>query len=216
MKKLVIFFLAILLISAFALAEENDSLTDKASDIKDTVSSTKLGDIGDDAKAAAEGVLDKNMTIPSLSIFGIEDGKLTRQQLIIFVIFLILTFLVFLEVAVFIPFLDKEIITGEILQFKMTLRPPFALIFTLIVAVTGTVYTLSKIFYGFASTFEIIGKLGAFQIFIWIILAIILFIVFSWTSKKMRQGERLSKVEGIGERITTIDAINKARINANK
>ena len=216
MKKLVILFLTLILISTFALAQENETLRGKASELKDEISSTKLGDIGTGAKEKTESFLDKEITISQLSIFGIEDGTLTRQQLIVFTIFLILTFLIFLEVAVFIPFLDKEIISGDIIPFEMTLRPPFALIFTLIVAVTGTVYSISQIFYGFASTFEIIGKLGAFQIFIWVVLAIILFIIFSWTSKKIKQGSRLGNVEKMSQRMKTIDAINKAKITANE
>ena len=215
MKKLVILFLTLLLISTFVIAAENET-EDKLSELKDKVSSTKLGDIGNQTKAQAESILEKEITIPALSIFGIKDGKLTQQQLIIFVIFIILTFIVFLEVAAFLPFLDHKIISGDIIPFEMTLRPIFALILTLIPAVMGTIYFISNFFYTFASSIGIIGKLGGFQIFLWIILAIFLFIVFSWTSKKITQGRKLEKAEEFGQRTRQVDAINKIKIKANE
>ena len=232
MKKFVILFLAILLISTFALAIEDETLSEvpgaenetssdetpseKIAEIKDKVSSTKLGDIGDTTKEKAGNILDKNMTIPSLSIFGIEDGELTLQQLIVFVIFMILTFIIFLEIAIFLPFLDHKIISGDIIPFEITLRPIFALILTLVPAVTGDIYSVSDLFYSFISTIEIIGKLGALQIFLWVALAIILFIIFSWTAKKMKQGKKLEKAEEFGERVKQVDAINRIKIAANK
>jgi len=87
MKKEFVILIAILLLTSFTLAA-NETITEKASDLKDKVSSTKIGEIGAGTKEAANNVLENELDIPDLIeipariIFGIEDG-ITIQHLII-------------------------------------------------------------------------------------------------------------------------------------
>lgn len=113
MKKEFVILLAILLLTSFALSADDETTTDKTSDLKDKVSSTKIGDIGAQTKEKAEGVLERKVDVPSpieipaKLIFGIEDG-ITWQRLIVLLVLWGCFYVFILSLVGLLPFFEQK------------------------------------------------------------------------------------------------------------
>lgn len=191
--------------------EKIETSEDKTEEETNKDTENKIDKAKDDAKKELENikgkasdVIKKEIEIPALSIFKIPNGKLSIQQLIVFGTLLIATFFILSKIFIFIPFLNKK-----------KLRILFAIIFTLIPAITGTTYLISNLFCTIIPTTELMEKLGIFWTLSLVIFAIILFITFSSISKNRKKCRKIENAEKIGRRIKQVDAINKIKIIAN-
>ena len=165
------------------------------------------GNLTGGLNARTGDLLEREANLPFLSWFQIE-GKVTWSQLIVFLMLFLAIFIVLLDVLAFVPFLNKPFI----------IRPVGALIFTLIAAITGTIYSLSNFVLGFVNSFGLfsLGNLGILKIVIFIFLGVLILVFLHWISKRIRKETKIERAAAVGERMSRVDENNKIEIETTK
>jgi hypothetical protein len=208
MKKLVIILIAILLITPLILSAENETLSDKASDIKDKVSSTKLGDIGTTAKEKAEGVLDKKLDIPSeigipaRIIFGIPENIKLQHLIILLSIWFMLFIL---------------LITSLHIIFKKTwMRFLSALIIMVLLSITQAIAKITTSLYNFLNLIELFQEKSFLTLLASITLLLIIFFIGRKLIGKIKRNSALLKAEIEGKKVGAGLKVIKQKYKAEK
>ena len=199
--------LFVLLISSFAIviAPEDDQANPSDDKNNNLNISAKAGEVGAGVKAAAEGVLEKEIEIPDALqipvriVFGIKkDETITLERLIVLVAVWIMFFVLISEILKIAPILNK--------QWQSYIG---GVIVTILIAITGTMNSLAIFFFNFGNMFEWMEKLGPFSIFISLIIVAMIFFFGMKILKLFEDRLKLSKAQETGESIGRLGAIAK-------
>ena len=205
MKKEFVILLTLLLLTSFAISADDETTTDKTSDLKDKVSSTKIGEIGTQTKAQANNVLENEIDVPdwieapAKIILGIEDG-MTIQRLIIVLGIWIGFFILILSITPFLP------VKGRIIKVLA------ALVITALVSVTKALDAVAQFFLDIAGFFSWTESWAPLRMIIAIILAAATIYGFGKLSKAMKRRAILDKAEKRGINADIASEIDKEKI----
>lgn len=193
-KSLTILFL-LLLATPLILAEEN--ITDKA---QEGLSALKGGlDLKTENILEREIQIPSSLQIPARILFGIKDTTtITIERLVVLLAIWIVLFTLIQGALTLTPFFKGE-----------WLRPLASGVITILVAMTGSINSMTIFFFNLGDTFEWMSKLGPFQIFIGLAIAALIFFIGRKVTDIIEKKMLLSKAESSGESIGRLIATAK-------
>ena len=168
----------------------------------------KIKDVG--LKESSD-FFEREIDVSFLRTFGIENGVIKLNDLIVFISFVVILFVIVLGISFLIPFFDKEILSGT-LPFEIKLNFLITIVFVLVMMVTGTVYQVSNNLSNFLKSFEFVTRLGDFQAALWVLVAVVLVVISFKLSSWIGRGDELEEAKKMGERVRTADRVNKYAI----
>jgi hypothetical protein len=205
MKKLGVILILVLFISMATIVQAQDNPDD--GDRSDTLENPKekLGELGEKAREETESKFNEAITIPSnlqlpaRVIFGLKkDYPITLQHLILLIAAWIIFFIIIKDVLKFFPILNGKIqnIIGSI-------------VVTLIVAMSGGLRELVIFFFNVGDTLEWLAVLGPFQIILWLVVLIAIFIVLRIVLDFIKRKLKLGVAEGKADSVDTLIKVSK-------
>jgi hypothetical protein len=205
MKKLGVILILVLFISMATIVQAQDNSED--GDKSDTLGDPKekLGELGEKAREETESKFNEIITIPSnlqlpaRIIFGLkEDHPITLQHLILLIAAWIIFFIIIKDVLKFFPILNGKIqnVIGSI-------------VVTLIVAISGGLRELVIFFFSVGDTLKWLEALGPFQIILWLLVFVAIFIVLRIVLDFIKRKLKLGVAEGKADSVDTLIKVSK-------
>lgn len=206
MKRVTILLILLaLLISPTILATEEDTLIPLLEDNTEQVKE-QLSTLAGGLDEKTENLLERKIQIPDILqipmriIFGIKDTHLiTIERFVVLSAIWIMFIFLIQGILKLTPFLNKgwQSVVGSI-------------IITTLIAITGTINSLSIFFFNLGNAFEWLEALGPFQIIVGIVIAGLILFITRYVLKIIEKRILLEKAKYSGESVGRLVAIAKS------